>query len=425
MSFLRLGRNGTLVERKAAVLRHNTTGAVRPSPRQFATKASPMASHEPFEEETLPGYEAEEFYPVHIGEKLNARYEVLGKLGYGASATAWLCRDLKAKERVAIKIYDKMSSQHANREQEAYDLLTKVTRDGPLHHHVRQLLDSFRVTRSDAADPHLCLVHQPLHTSLYSFQRFGGVARPLPESLAKSIIRYILEALDFLHTDAGITHCDIKLSNLMLQIEDMSVLDDFERAEQEAPCARKVVGDTRTIYATRRFQNAKGHAYGPPILCDLGEARIGSSHQYEEIQPEVYKAPEILMQLDRWDHSVDIWNLACVVWDMIEVDHLFDGYDDEGYHNNGVHMREMVNLLGRPPRDFLSRSPHTWRLFDQEGNWKGRTPLAPVSLEARIQSLSGDSKTGFADFLSSMLCWLPDDRKTAGALLRHPWLEEA
>lgn len=51
----------------------------------------------------------------------------------------------------------------------------------------------------------------------------------------------------------------------------------------------------------------------------------------------------------------------------MEVEHLFDGYDPDGFHNNRYHMLEMVNLLGLPPRDFLRRSPHTYRLFDDQG----------------------------------------------------------
>lgn len=53
---------------------------------------------------------------------------------------------------------------------------------------------------------------------------------------------------------------------------------------------------------------------------------------------------------------------------MLEVDHLFDGRDEEGLHNNRFHMREMVSLLGEPPAEFLRRSPQTWRLFDGAGN---------------------------------------------------------
>ena len=52
---------------------------------------------------------------------------------------------------------------------------------------------------------------------------------------------------------------------------------------------------------------------------------------------------------------------------MIEAKHLFDGYDEEGYHNNRCHMHEIVCLLGEPPSASLQRSSHTWRLFDENG----------------------------------------------------------
>lgn len=50
---------------------------------------------QPFEEERLPFYDADQFYPVRIGEILNSQYKVVGKLGYGAYSTVWLCRDMK------------------------------------------------------------------------------------------------------------------------------------------------------------------------------------------------------------------------------------------------------------------------------------------------------------------------------------------
>lgn len=49
----------------------------------------------PVDEETLPHYDPEQFYPVHIGELFKDRYQVAGKLGYGAYSTSWLCRDLR------------------------------------------------------------------------------------------------------------------------------------------------------------------------------------------------------------------------------------------------------------------------------------------------------------------------------------------
>jgi serine/threonine-protein kinase SRPK3 len=47
------------------------------------------------EEETLPGYVASRYYPVRIGEVFHARYQIVGKLGFGATSTVWLARDLR------------------------------------------------------------------------------------------------------------------------------------------------------------------------------------------------------------------------------------------------------------------------------------------------------------------------------------------
>lgn len=47
------------------------------------------------EEETLPGYAAPRYYPVRIGELFQERYQIVGKLGFGASSTVWLARDVR------------------------------------------------------------------------------------------------------------------------------------------------------------------------------------------------------------------------------------------------------------------------------------------------------------------------------------------
>ena len=44
------------------------------------------------EEERLEYYRAEDYYPVKIGDVFNSKYQVIGKLGYGSTATVWLCR---------------------------------------------------------------------------------------------------------------------------------------------------------------------------------------------------------------------------------------------------------------------------------------------------------------------------------------------
>ena len=47
------------------------------------------------EEERLPDYKAERFYPVTLGETFNSRFRTVAKLGFGTASTVWLCRDLQ------------------------------------------------------------------------------------------------------------------------------------------------------------------------------------------------------------------------------------------------------------------------------------------------------------------------------------------
>jgi hypothetical protein len=79
---------------------------VLPLPRQRlrGSQTRTIQSSHLIEEEKLPHYRADQFYPVHIGEILNSEYQVLGKLGYGAYSTVWLCRDLWYVEKPTFHV---------------------------------------------------------------------------------------------------------------------------------------------------------------------------------------------------------------------------------------------------------------------------------------------------------------------------------
>ena len=48
---------------------------------------------EKIEEERMPAYQAEMFYPMRLGEVVKSRYQIVAKLGFGTASTIWLCRD--------------------------------------------------------------------------------------------------------------------------------------------------------------------------------------------------------------------------------------------------------------------------------------------------------------------------------------------
>lgn len=69
--------------------------ATRSAPQLSLRSFSRLPLETPIEEETLPHYNTEQFYPVHIGDEFDGRYRVTGKLGFGAYSTTWLCHDLR------------------------------------------------------------------------------------------------------------------------------------------------------------------------------------------------------------------------------------------------------------------------------------------------------------------------------------------
>lgn len=51
---------------------------------------------------------------------------------------------------------------------------------------------------------------------------------------------------------------------------------------------------------------------GLPVLSDLGEARDGSHKHSGDIMPGIYRAPEVILNMD-WDEKVDIWSIGVMV----------------------------------------------------------------------------------------------------------------
>lgn len=174
----------------------------------------------PIDEETLPHYDPKQFYPVHIGDVFNDRYRVSGKLGYGAYSTSWLCQDiryvttrgqkitpltsLRSQSYVVLKVSTSLQNfpTATDREFRIYEHLAKVNSAHPGQSLLRELYDSFEL-RSNSGN-HRCLVLQPMHMTLLEMMRLNP--RPFDLPLLKMMLRRLLLALDYLHTEANVTH---------------------------------------------------------------------------------------------------------------------------------------------------------------------------------------------------------------------------
>ncbi|PKY00101.1 kinase-like protein [Aspergillus campestris IBT 28561] len=360
------------------------------------------------EEETIPDYIATWYYPTQIGENLKDRYQVVGKLGY--------CR------YVALKVFINSTSmgQQLDDELNIYRSIEGASQkcSHPGHKYIRSLLDTFDIDGPE--EKHRCLVHPPLWESVLAFLFRNPIQRLLTPVLAVVLHRLFL-ALDYLHTACNIIHTDIKADNLMFGIDDDSVFHDFEANELQQPSPRKEL-DGRTVYISRELRMPK--RLGPPVLSDFGSAVFGDEEHTEDVQPDVYRAPEVILQAP-WTYSIDVWNAGCMVWNLYEGGSLFSGYDPEFQaYRSRAHLAEMISLLGPPPQSFIARGQLTKKFFSEEGTFSAGIPIEKrVSLEERESSLEGVEKEKFLCLVRKMLQWEPGKRSFSKALIEDEWLQ--
>ncbi|CAG8254778.1 unnamed protein product [Penicillium salamii] len=360
------------------------------------------------EEETLPEYNASEFYPTRIGEIIKERYQVIGKLGFGSTSTAWLARDMEKRRYVMLTVYIQASSmgRHADDELNMYKHMGQITTSHPGQDVVRALLDTFNI--DGPKGQHRCLVHVPLWESVLAYLRRNPVER-LPSAVIAVVLHRLFLALDYLHTECQIAHTDIKADNIMFGIKDDSVFTEFEKYEIERPVPRKEVdADGRMIYMSQELNIPK--KVGAPVLCDFGSAMLGD-------QP----------------HSVaDIWNVGCMIWDIYEGGSLFRGQDPEfERYRSRAHLAENINLLGPPPCSLLTQGQLRDKFFSKQGKhfpydltmYYAVSAFDPVPLEQRETTLEGRAeREAFLRFMRKMLQWEPSQRSSAKELAEDEWI---
>ncbi|XP_071350337.1 SRSF protein kinase 1b isoform X2 [Trachinotus anak] len=159
------------------------------------------------------------YHHVKIGDLFNGRYHVIRKLGWGHFSTVWLAWDIQAKCFVAMKVV-KSAEHYTETALDEIKLLKSVRNtdpSDPSREKVVQLLDDFKISGMNGT--HVCMVFEVLGYHLLKWiikSNYQGL--PLP--CVKSIIRQVLQGLDYLHTKCKIIHTDIKPENILLTVNE-------------------------------------------------------------------------------------------------------------------------------------------------------------------------------------------------------------
>ncbi|RWA10851.1 hypothetical protein EKO27_g4271 [Xylaria grammica] len=209
-------------------------------PRKFpSTGFEVIDPDKKVEEERLPFYEMEDFYPMHIGEVVGGHYQVVGKLGYGTSSTVWLARDLRDQKFWALKVH--INTLKHNHELEVYRYLDSTPAKEYIinQQHVRRLETSFQLHGPHGS--HLVFVMAPMTMSL---QIFLGLRRgkPFEPLYVQQVVNQVLVGLCYLHA-VDVIHADLHPGNLLIGITDDSIPSVVEERELHKPSERKRAWD--------------------------------------------------------------------------------------------------------------------------------------------------------------------------------------
>lgn len=176
-------------------------------------------SSEEEEQESKEDYRKGGYHPVRIGDLFLQRYHVIRKIGWGHFSTVWLCFDFEDKRYVALKIVKSAQNftETAKDEIQILKAVRDTDPDDPHRAKTVQLLNDFKISGPNGT--HVCMVFEVLGSNLLKLI-IKSQYRGIPYENVRTIIRQVLEGLDYLHTKCQIIHTDVKPENVLLCVDD-------------------------------------------------------------------------------------------------------------------------------------------------------------------------------------------------------------
>lgn len=159
-------------------------------------------------------------------------------------------------------------------------------------------------------------------------------------------------------------------------------------------------------------------------IADLGNACWVTRHFTNDIQTRQYRSPEILLG-SYWGCSADIWSMACMVFELLTGDYLFDPHSGDRYNKDDDHVAQIIELLGRMSSQVLLTGKWASDYFNRRGELRNIQKLRPRPLYDVLKEYHYSSEEAhlLASFLLPMLELNPKKRADAGGMSNHPWLD--
>ncbi|CAD8082668.1 unnamed protein product [Paramecium primaurelia] len=378
-------------------------------------------------------------YEAKIGEKLkNNQYQIIKWLGDGTFSKVWLVKDLISLSHYALKI---QSSQYSDAAIEEIDILKILNENensskwldiqknnigNQQQTHCVKMVDSFVHIVNETL--HHCVVMEILGPTLLDLIRFYEKKNSsMSIQLGKEVTKQILIGLIYSHDVCQIIHTDIKPENIMIELNEQQLKqlindDEADDKKKKVKLNNINIGD---IFIWKENVLINVNTELKFKLVDFGNA-CQTNQQFEEIQTKEYKSPESIIQA-QYSTNTDIWSLACVTFEILTNDYLFnpEGEDEEEEMDDLLAM--MIELIGPPKSTFLSKGKRSSQYFEKNGDLKRIKELQKFTLSNTLikdYDFEENEAKNLEDFILFALKWDPLDRPSSLNMFMHPWLKQ-
>lgn len=103
------------------------------------------------------------------------------------------------------------------------------------------------------------------------------------------------------------------------------------------------------------------------VIADLGNACFHHHHFTDEIQTRQYRSPEVIIGVD-YNETADMWSLACMLFELLTGDFLFEPKSSEVHDKDDDHLAQMFEMLGKFPSEWLLSGKRAAQFFDAKAN---------------------------------------------------------
>ncbi|KAL2005140.1 hypothetical protein VTN00DRAFT_2990 [Thermoascus crustaceus] len=249
-------------------------------------------------------------------------------------------------------------------------------------------------------------------------------SQPLPSPLNASFSN-----LDSLKSHGSLNQMVNDGKQSLSMKDQLGVKDEDEKQKQREKTTDLLEREVSGISLDQSSSEQTSEELGTDIIsvkiADLGNACWVGHHFTNDIQTRQYRSPEVILGA-KWGASTDVWSMACMVFELITGDYLFDPQSGTKYGKDDDHIAQIIELLGSFPKSLCLSGKWSQEIFNRKGELRNIHRLRHWALPDVLREkyhFSVEESRRISDFLLPMLELLPEKRANAGGMASHEWMK--